>query len=170
MATAPNINNYQIPTGKVFFKPTGGTFRDLGNCVSFTISSTLTKKEHFRNYGGRRTKDKTIITQVQATAKFVLDEINADNLAFFALGTPVQNSDDSYSISGLSNTNFTGTMRVIGDNQVGPLVHWEGDVSFNPAGDFSLLKDNDDFNQINCEADVQADANNNFGTWTVTDQ
>lgn len=168
MATSPSIQNYQIPTGVASFKRTGESdFRELGNCSNFSISNAIEKKEHFRSYGGRRKKDKTVITQVGATAKFTIDEITAENLAIFALSNVTENTDGSFTLSGLSETSFTGTLKIVGDNDEGPQIDWEGDVSFTPAGDFSFVKDNDDFNTIEVEAEVEEDDNGNFGTWTV---
>lgn len=168
MAASPSILNYQIPTGKAYFKKTGTSdYVDLGNVVDMTLTNDVQKKEHFRNYGGRRTKDKTSTTQVGATVKFTLDEITGPNLEMFALGDATVDTDGTYTITGLTNTNFTGSLMVVGDNDEGPQVDWVGDVSFNPAGDFSFVKNNDDYNTIAFEADVQEDMDGNFGVWTV---
>ena len=172
MPASPSITNYQIPTGKVYFRRTGeSTFTDLGNVINFTVENTIEKKDHFRLYGGARTKDKTIIVQTGATVKFTMDEITPYNLAFFALSTAATtDTDDDSELVGLSETSFTGTLRVIGDNDVGPQVDWEGDVSIIPAGSFSFIKNDDEWNVIEVEAEVQADANNTFGVWNHRDQ
>lgn len=171
MATSPSIDNYTITTGKGYFKKKGDAdFRDLGNIVNFSVSNSVTKKDHYRNYGGRRTKDKTVVTQVAGTCKGTLDEITAANLSFFALGDVVTNTDSTISIHGLSNTAFEGTLKIIGDNQAGTQIDWIGDVIFTPSGDFNLIQDNDDYAQIAFEADVQEDASGNFGVWTIREQ
>jgi hypothetical protein len=172
MATSPSDKNYSIPTAKGFFTlATGsgaGVRRSLGNIVNFTVSAEVTTKDHFRNYGGKRTKDKTIITQVGATAKGTLDEITPENLAFFALGeVEGPDSDGAYTINGLSKTTFEGLLEIEGDNDEGTQIDWQGEVSFVPSGDFSLVKDNDDWSQINIQATVQEDSDGNFGVWTV---
>jgi len=172
MTTSPNADNYSIPTGYATFKPKGSSdpAYDLGNIINFSISNEITKKDHFKNRGGRRTKDKTFITQVGATVKFTLDEITAKNVALFALGTVEENSDSTVTIDGLSNTDFEGTLKVIGDNEVGTQLDWEGVVSFTPSGDFSFIKDNDDVNQIAIEASVQQDTILGFGKWTIREK
>jgi hypothetical protein len=169
MTTSPSAENYSIPTGYATFKPTGSSDAayDLGNIINFSISNEVTKKDHFKNRGGRRTKDKTIITQVGATIKFTLDEITAKNIALFALGEVETNSDGSVTIEGLSKTDFEGTLKITGDNEVGTQVDWEGVVSFTPSGDFTFIKDNDDYNQIAIEASVQDDTIFGFGKWTI---
>lgn len=168
---SPSDKYYSIPTGKAYFTPSSGVGvgvrRNLGNVVTFTVSANVTTKEHTKNSGGKRTVDKKIITQVGATAKGTLDEITAPNLAFFALGDPDLQSDGSYIIKGLSKTKFEGFLEVIGDNDTGSQVDWSGDVSFIPAGDFSLIKDNDDWSTIAFEATVRQDSDGNFGTWAI---
>lgn len=174
MTASPSDKNYSIPTGLGYFTPSSGTGagvrRSLGNIVNFTVSAEIGTKDHFKNSGGKRTKDKTIITQAGATAKGTLDEITAQNLAFFALGDPQEQSDGSYIIKGLSQTKFEGFLEVIGDNDTGSQVDWSGDVSFVPSGDFSLIKDNDDWSTINFQATVQEDSDGAFGTWAVRDE
>lgn len=169
MATSPDTDNYSIPTGTATFLPDGdmGSPRDLGNIVNFSISNEIAKKDHFKSSGGRRTKDKTILTQVGATIKFALDEITAENLSFFALGDVDELSDGSFEIEGLSKTEFVGTLKITGDNEVGTQVDWEGRVSFTPSGDFNFIQDNDDFNQIAVEANVEDDVTLGFGKWTI---
>jgi hypothetical protein len=169
MTTSPSANNYSIPTGYATFLPKGSSdpAYDLGNVINFSISNDITKKDHFKNRGGRRTKDKTITTQVGATVKFTLDEITAKNISLFALGDVEEGSGGELTIHGLSKTDFEGTLKVIGDNEVGTQVDWEGVVSFSPSGDFTFIKDNDDFNQIAVEASVQEDVTLGFGKWTI---
>lgn len=87
--TTPSITNYQIPTGKVYFTDSSNSDGeiDMGNCVNMSISNEVTTKDHFRSYGGRRTKDKTIITQVGATIRLTLDEITEKAIEIFSLGS-----------------------------------------------------------------------------------
>lgn len=87
--TAPSTANYSIPTGKVYFTDSSNTAGeiDMGNCVNMSITNETTTKDHFRSYGGRRTKDKSIITQTGATIKLTLDEITEKALEIFSLGS-----------------------------------------------------------------------------------
>src|SRR5207247_53556 len=107
--------------------------------------------------GGRRTKDFTVITQVGATVKGTFDEITGQTLSIFALGPVVENTDGTVTIDGLTDTEFEGILKIVGDNEVGTQVDWEGVVKFTPSGDFKFIQNNDDFNTIAFEAEVQED-------------
>lgn len=162
-----SANNYQIPTGKVYFTPEGGARYFFGNCIDFGVSNSLQTREHKRNYGGVRTVDKKSITEAGATAKFSGDEIIERNLAMIALGTPVENTDGSFRIIGVTETEFKGFLEVEGDNNDGPVVDWKGNVQLIPSGEYKLIKNDDEENQIEIEAQVLAnDDNVGFGEWT----
>jgi hypothetical protein len=168
MPTSPNVNNYHIGKGIVSFKATGGsTFTDLGNAPSFVYTPAVEKKEHFSSREGIKTKDFTAITQVGATVKFTLDEITGTNLAFFALATTDTTTPGQIKLSGLSKTEFTGDIKVVGTNEIGQMVDFTAAVSFVPSGDFSFITDSDDFSTIEIEAEVQKGSTGEFGVWTV---
>jgi hypothetical protein len=171
MPTPPNVNNYHIGKGIVSFKETGASvFTDLGNAPSFTYTPTVEKLEHFSSREGVRTKDFTAITQVGATITFTLDEITGYNLTFFALAEQGTDSDGNITLSGLSKTEFTGDIKVIGTNDIGQQVDFLATVSFVPSGDFSFITSEDEFTVITIEAEVQKDANGFFGVWTIREE
>lgn len=171
MPTPPNVNNYHIGKGIVSFKEAGGsTFTDLGNAPSFVYTPTVEKKEHFSSREGIKTKDFTALTSVGATIKVTLDEITGDNLAFFALAEQGTDSDGNVTLSGLSKTEFTGEIKVVGTNAVGQQVDFLATVTFVPSGDFSFITDGDDFTVIEIEAEVQKDVDGAFGVWTIRDE
>ena len=168
MPTSPSVQNYHIGKGIVSFKETGSSiFTDLGNAPKFIYTPKTTKKEHFSSREGIKTKDFTAITQIGATVKVTLDEITAENLAMFALGTLTAGTDGTGTITGLTKAEFTGTLKVEGTNDIGQHVSWTGDISFVPSGDFSFITDADDFSTIVLEAEVQKATDGSFGTWTV---
>jgi len=170
MPAPPNVANYHIGKGIVSFKEAGeSTFVDLGNAPSFTYSPTVEKLEHFSSREGVRTKDFTAITQVGATITFTLDEITGYNLAFFALAEMQTGTSGHIVLTGLSKTEFTGQIKVVGTNDVGQQVDFTADVSFVPSGDFNFITDEDEFTVIEIEAEVQKDANGFFGIWTIRD-
>ncbi len=171
MPTSPSTENYRIGKGIVSFQATGeSTFRDLGNCPSFTYTPDITKKEHFSSRTGIKTKDKTIITQLGATIKFTLDEITGENLALFALsGSSETDSDGNVVLRGLSQTEFTGELQMVGTNQEGQQVDFLCNVSFVPSGDFQFITDGDDFSVVQVEAEVLVDDNGDYGVWTIRD-
>jgi hypothetical protein len=169
MPTSPSVYNYHIGKGIVSFKEAGsGTFVDLGNAPKFVYTPTTEKKEHFSSREGIKVKDFTALTQVSATIKITLDEITPYNLQFFVLGTETTTAGGA-SIQAMTKTEFTGTIKVVGTNDIGQHVDFTGDVSFIPAGDFSFITDTDDFTLIELEAEVQKDASGAFGIWTVLD-
>lgn len=172
MPTSPNVMNYHIGKGIVTFKETGatGTAVDLGNAPSFVYTPKVTKLEHFSSREGVKTKDFTAITEIGAMIKITLDEITAENLAFFTLGDVDATVPGSITIAALKKTEFVGVMSVAGTNDVGQQVDWTGTVSFVPSADFSFITDKDEFSKIELEAEVQKDdTDGSFGTWTIRD-
>lgn len=171
MPTSPNVQNYHIGKGIVSFKEAGaGVFTDLGNAPSFVYTPTIEKLEHFSSREGVRTKDFTAITQAGATVKFTLDEITGLNLSFFALAEEGTDTDGNITLAGLSKTEFTGDIRVVGTNDIGQQIDFLATVSFVPAGDFSFITAEDEFTVLEIEAEVQRDVNGAFGVWTVRDE
>lgn len=174
LPTTPSDRNYQIPTGVAHLTLASGNFAGqrlhLGNIVGATTNNDVQTKDHFKNSGGQRTKDKTRITQVGATIKMTLDEITPIAIAIFALGDIEDNSDGSFGIRALTNTALEGFLEITGDNDEGPRVDWEGDVQIVPSGDFSFMKDNDDWNQIPIQMTVLESSDGGFGLWTLTPQ
>ena len=171
MATSPNVQNYHIGKGVVSFKETGASvFTDLGNAPSFVYTPEVEKKEHFSSREGVKTKDFSAISQVGATVTLELDEITALNLSFYALGEADDTVPTAVTIAGLTKTEFTGDIKVVGTNDIGQKVDFLATVSFIPSGDFSFITDEDDFTTIEIEAEVQKDANGNFGVWTIREE
>jgi hypothetical protein len=171
MPTSPNVQNYHIGKGIVSFKEAGAsTYTDLGNAPSFVYTPNVEKKEHFSSREGIKTKDFTAITQVGATIKLQLDEITALNLSFFALADEGTDTDGNTTLSGLSKSEFTGDIKLVGTNDIGQQVDFDATVSFVPSGDVSLITDADDFTVIELEAEVQKGADGSFGKWTIRDE
>lgn len=171
MPASPNEANYHIGKGIVSFKETGGsTFIDLGNAPSFVYTPTITKLDHFSAREGVKTKDFSAVSQVGATIKIELDEITGYNLGFFALANVNASTTGDVELGGLSKTNFTGTIQVVGTNDIGQQVDFTGDVSFVPSGDFSFITSADAFTILTINAEVQKDASGFFGVWTVREQ
>jgi hypothetical protein len=164
MATAHSVTNYAIPKGVVTFTPTGGSEVDLGNCSNFTYTADVTKKDHFSSREGIRTKDYSVVSQLGATIKLTLDEINETNLGLFLLA-----ETGTSSLGGLTDTQRTGELVFTGANSVGPQMTFTGKVQLQPGGDMSLVTDSDDWQTIPINAEVLSDGGA-YGQWTVTDQ
>jgi hypothetical protein len=86
MSIAPSADNYTLGRGRLLFnrKDSEGAFlgmRDLGNCPNFSMAVSVDKLEHYSNRSGLKVKDKSVITGMNVSSKFTLDEINAENIA-----------------------------------------------------------------------------------------
>jgi len=170
MPTSPSVQNYHIGKGIVSFKPSGaGSYIDLGNAPSFIYTPAVEKLEHFSSREGVKTKDFTAITQIAATIKVTLDEITAENLAPFALGTVGTDTDGNTTIAAMTKTEFIGEIKVVGTNDIGQHVGFDATVSFVPSGDFSFITDEDQFTVIELEAEVMKGDDGSFGIWTIED-
>src|SRR5262245_14677812 len=170
MPTSPSVQNYHIGKGIVSFKETGGSiFRDLGNAPSFIYTPSVEKLEHFSSREGVKTKDFTAITTIAATIKVTLDEITAENLAPFALGTVGTDTSGNKTIAARTKTELTGEIKVVGTNDIGQHVGFDATISFVPSGDFSFITDEDEFTVIELEAEVMKSADGSFGIWTIED-
>jgi len=170
MPVPPNVLNYHIGKGIVSFQEgSTGAFLDLGNAPSFKYTPTVTKLEHFSARQGVKTKDFTAVSQVGATIAVELDEITGYNLGLFAMSHVNEATTSNVILGGLTKTQFTGVIKVIGTNDVGNHVDFTANVSLVPAGDFSFVTSADGFSVLTINAEVQKDASGNFGIWTVHD-
>ena len=171
MPASPSIQNYHIGKGIVSFKQDGSAeFVDLGNAPTFEWSPTVEKKEHFSAREGVKVKDFTAITQVGATIKVTLDEINGENLAIFSLGEVGTDTDGNVTVSAFKNTEIAGIIKVEGTNDIGQQVDYLGRISVNPTGTFSFITSEDDFSVLEIEAEVQKGDAGDFGIFTVRDE
>lgn len=170
MPASPSTMNYHIGKGIVSFKEEGAAdFLDLGNAPSFEWTPKVEKKEHFSSREGVKVKDFTANTQVGATIKLTLDEINAPNLALFTLGeVAAPDIDGSVAVSAFKKLEIVGDIKVEGTNDIGQKVDFTGRISINPSGNFSFISDKDDFSLLEIEAEVQRDdTTGDFGVFTV---
>jgi hypothetical protein len=168
MPASPSIQNYNIGKGIVSFKEDGApAFVDLGNAPSFVWSPTVEKKEHFSSREGVKTKDFTAITQIGATIKLTLDEINGPNLSIFTLGELGTDTDGNITVAAFKKTEIAGVIQVVGTNDIGQKVDYTGRISVNPTGDFSFITDGDDFSALQLEAECQKGDAGDFGIFTV---
>ncbi|KJU82041.1 hypothetical protein MBAV_005771, partial [Candidatus Magnetobacterium bavaricum] len=87
MADVNNPQLYTIGRGKLLWQLTGEDgWRDLGNATDFSVNVKTDKVDHFSNRGGIGVKDKTVVLKQEATGKFKLEELSADNLLMFLMG------------------------------------------------------------------------------------
>ncbi|MDB5555429.1 MAG: hypothetical protein JWL86_5413 [Rhizobium sp.] len=167
MAASPNVQNYSILKGIVWFKEDGDTaFRDCGNAPKMTYTPTVTVKEHFSQREGINTKDFSAVTQVAAKIDFALDEVTSFSVSIFFQGNVETNTAGDTIIRALSNTTRKGILKIDGHNSVGAQVDWIGNVQFTPTGGFDLIEAADNYSNINIQADVLVDENGDYGVVT----
>ena len=82
---------YTLGKGKLYFdKLVSGSYtgyRDLGNASEVSLAIDITKLDHYSSRGGLRVKDLSIVSEVNPTISFVLDEISAENLGLMSMAT-----------------------------------------------------------------------------------
>ncbi|EGG78663.1 hypothetical protein SXCC_00645 [Gluconacetobacter sp. SXCC-1] len=90
-------DNYTMGRGEAWFAPfsdpvaktltEGGGFRFLGNVPSFNLSIAADTYQHYKSTRGIREKDLTVTLQANRTATITAEDISADNIALFFMGT-----------------------------------------------------------------------------------
>ncbi len=80
MPAAPNINNYYIGKGKVYWTPDGGAERELGNVPEFEFTPSLEKLDHYSSQAGVRSKDRSVVLEKSAQLRIVMEEWSVENL------------------------------------------------------------------------------------------
>ena len=164
---SPDVDNLQIATGILYFSEDNGvTWVDLGECPNFTISPDVTTKTQDSSRGGVKSTLVERVTKVNQTAKFDLLEVTPDNVRFFALGDPSTDSDGNLEILGLTNSQISGKLQWVGDNDVGQRITWTADVQFKPSGDFNFVQEGDDYTKVSLTATITKDDNGAYGVWT----
>lgn len=158
-----SVNNYRIGKGIVYFKKTGGSYVDMGNCPTFEFTPAIDKLEHNSSRHGVKSVDKTVVLSKKGTLKITLDEWNPENIALALL-------DDTYSSGAVEifgGNSIKGAVKIVDSNQVGPTYTWEFlNVEFIPSAALSLISD--EWGQIELEGNVQIDASSgSFGTVTA---
>lgn len=105
MPTAPNVENYSLGRGRLFWNPkVDGIYqgeRALGNAPDFTLSMAVEVLDHYSSQEGLRAKDKQVVTEVTPSISFTLDELSPDNLALFGMGrseTVTQSASDEQTV------------------------------------------------------------------------
>lgn len=165
MATSPNVLNYSVLKGKVFFTPTGEGERALGNAPEIELTPNVDTLAHYSSQEGVRTKDKEVTLEKSCEIRIVLDEITADNLSILLLSDVYTGSDGQSELSIMEVSSITGVIRIEGTNDVGKKIDVVlPSVTFRPSGGLNLISD--EWAQIEITGEVLA-VGGNFGTVTV---
>lgn len=97
MATSPNVNNYTLGKGVLYFNRmlSDSSYegeRDLGNAPNFSLGFTVDQLDHLSSRSGISRKDKIVSKSVVGNIKFTLDEVNTENLNLYYFGSSAATS------------------------------------------------------------------------------
>lgn len=163
--SSPNVQNYLIGKGNVYFTPQGGERRHMGNCPTFEVELEITELEHFSSMEGVRTKDLTVVTEKGGTVRLVLEEFTPENLAVALLGDQSVNTEGNIEIAVFSQNLIRGRLELIGSNEVGPKINWDfPSVAFRP--DAAIAGISEEWGTLEVLGDIES-VNGSFGTVTV---
>jgi hypothetical protein len=84
---SPNVDNYVVGKGIVFFTPDGGIEYDVGNVTEMEFTPNIEKLDHFSSRQGVRAKDRSIVIEKAAELRMVMEEWTAKNLSLILLGS-----------------------------------------------------------------------------------
>lgn len=133
MPLAHDPNNYLYGKGRLYFKPTGGDYLDLGNVPKFAIAVEVEKAEHFSSRSGTRDKDLSIVLEKSAKASLNLEECNADNLDIAFMGDGVvEGSQVAGSLDAVETTTVEDRFVDLGKTDLSILKISHGSVSGGP--------------------------------------
>lgn len=158
MATPHSTNNYTVGKGIIsiaeWTNGSIGSYQDMGNCPSMEITPTQEKLDHYSSRSGYRTKDKSVIIELGYTLNFELDELAAENLTKFLVGT----LSGGNIISALQGTEKEYAIRFVEDNPTGPNKTWNfWKLSIAPGGALNLIGDGSNWASMSFAAEGLAD-------------
>lgn len=167
MLNSPDIRNYFIGKGQVWFKKDGeSTYRHLGNVPEFEFTPEIETLEHFSSMEGVRSRDRTVTLSKSGTLRILAEEWTAKNLAIAVLGEVTPQTDGTEVIEIFSETAISGAIRLIGTNDVGSRFTWDlNKVDFIPGSSVSPISD--EWGQLELTGECAA-VNGSFGTITKT--
>lgn len=168
--TSPNIGNYYIGKGNVYFKLLGeASYTHVGNCPTFEFQAKITQLDHYSSMTGVKVKDFTAVTEISGTLTMVLEEWTARNLGLSLLGLPQGGpSPTPDTIDVFSDPVIYGAVKFAGTNDIGPNYTVSFPlVSIKPSKALSLI--GNAFGTIDLMGDVLFDhVTGTFGSATVT--
>lgn len=163
---SPNIENYVLAGGALYFKPEGGgEYLHLGHATVFQTEQEIERLDHFSRFQGKRVKDRSDVQEHSMTLNIELEEWTPQVLGMALMGTPAI-SDGDVSIDIGSHAGTKGAMRWVGNNE-GP--SWTLDfpsVTIAPDGEIDFISD--EWAAIPLTAEVLFDqVNGRFGVATA---
>jgi hypothetical protein len=155
--TSPNIFNYAVNRGKVYFKQAGDAdYVFVGNCKQATVQVKPTLLDHYSSSEGVQTKDLTVPTRLEGTITCSLEEMTARNIGYALLGIPADSPSGEVSIDMMSNPLFQVGFKFVATNVVGPQWTYECElVTLTPTKALDLIaQGSGDWGTVDLQADV----------------
>ncbi len=170
---SPNIGNYQVARGFISIMLEGeSVFTDCGSVSEMTSLVKPTKLEHYNPRQGVQTKDLVVVTRLEATLTFVMEEITARNLAFAVLGSPTESPPGTYTVDMYTTPLIYASLLFTPTNVAGPKWSIEYPlVIITPNKVMELIsKGSGAWTELSFDADVLRDPHTGqFGIFTSTD-
>lgn len=134
-----SIENYTLGRGILsiakWANGAPGSYQDIGNCSKLELAIKVDKLEHYSSRSGLRVKDKVVTVEAGYSGTFELDEIAADQLALYVMGTV-----EGTTIHGLQSVDQVYALRFMEDNASGPNYQWDFWCCLvQPTGNFGLI-------------------------------
>jgi hypothetical protein len=166
---SPDVDNYTMPTGELYFTREGQTEEvHMGNASKVELNLDVKLAQHYSSMGGIRRKDKTVVTEAEATFKATLDEWTPTNIALALLADTTSNTEEDAVLEIGAAELVYGSIRFSAKNDIGRRVNYVlPSVAIKPGKALALVDDG--FSVIDIEGDVQATKVGNkyrFGTAT----
>lgn len=165
---SPNVQNYAVLKGNLYFTQTGGgSRRHLGNCTAFNFEPAVDVLDHYSSMTGVKTKDFTATLQKSATVTFTLEEMTLKNFQLALFGGAIAGDADTTNggLQGfdiLVNSSINGVLELEGSNDVGPqYLLTLPSVNLRPNSGIDFIGD-DDWANMELTGDVLA-VGNSFG-------
>lgn len=174
MSESPDINNLTVGKGILYFTPTDGVERDMGECSVFETTPGGEVLDYFSNRSGIKKKVRSEAVSSSLELRIVANEATAENLAMQLGGdTPVSGGAGIKSFNIMRRSTVTGSLRYEAQNDIGNKIDvLLPSVSFKPGGTFNPISEEWMEIEITGEAlsTEHTDGTSDFGTVTVTDQ
>lgn len=167
LGTSPDPINTFIGAGIVKWKGSADSdYRDLGECSQFQVTGTVSRKEFWTKRTGIRRKARSVVLEESLTVNMKLEEITADNLALFLMGSVVEGGGSPASptqVNIMDIGEVSGALRFIGTTDIGEKMQVDiPNVNISPAAAFDFL--GDDWGGLEIMAEAVADpSTNSFG-------
>lgn len=164
---SPDVRNLQVGKGFLLFTPEGGSVSHLGNCPKVVYTPRVTVLPHFSAMSGTKVQDFSIITQKGGEVAVDMEEMTANNLSLFFLGSVDSTDPDNVTVGIFDELQqIRGRLQYYATNDVGP--RWYMDLTrvlLSPQGNFNPISDQ--YNVMTVTMTHVVDDSGLFGTLSL---